>query len=75
MLAIVPELSTIKRSLCVVDFELPEEDRDKFYVYALNNIYHKDYPYPYNYCNEYRPPKYFRTLLKEIKPLCPPICL
>ncbi len=75
MLAIIPELSTIKRSLCVIDFELPDEDRDKFYVFALNHLYKKDFPYPYDYCGDYKPPKYFKTLLKKITPLCPPICL
>lgn len=73
MFAVVPELNSIKRSLCVVDFELPDTDKDMFFVYALNNMYNKKYPYPYDYTNEYRPPKYFRTLLKQIKPLCLPI--
>ena len=67
MLAVVPELNTIRMALKYIDFELSDEDRNEFYIYAVNNIYNKHFPYPYD---EYRPPKYFKILLKEIKPIC-----
>jgi len=67
MFAVVPEVSTIRMSLKHIDFELRDEDRNEFYIYAVNNLYNKQFPYPYD---EYRPPKYFKVLLKEIKPLC-----
>ena len=67
MLAIVPELHTIRMSLKHIDFQLRDEDRNDFYIYAVNNLYGKDFPHPYEI---YRPPKYFKILLKEIKPLC-----
>ena len=67
MLAVVPELNTIRMSLKQIDFQLRDEDRNDFYIYAVNNLYNKDYPFPYEI---YRPPKYFKTLLKEIKPIC-----
>lgn len=67
MLAVVPELHTIRMSLKQIDFQLRDEDRNEFYIYAVNNLYDKDFPYPYEI---YHPPKYFKTLLKEIKPMC-----
>ena len=67
MLAVVPELNTIRMALKHIDFQLRDEDRNDFYIYAVNDIYHKEYSYPHEI---YRPPKYFKTLLKEIKPIC-----
>ena len=67
MLAVVPELHTIRMALKYIEFELRDEDRNDFYIYAVNNIYHKDFPFPYEI---YIVPKYFKILLKEIKPIC-----
>ena len=63
----MPELKTIKRALSVIDFQLTDDDKNEFYIYALNCLYNKDYEYEYD---EYKPPKYFKVLLKEIKPYC-----
>lgn len=67
MFAIIPEVSTIRRALSVIDFQIPDDDRNDFLIYAINHIYHKDFPYPYE---AYSPPKYFKILLKEITPYC-----
>lgn len=61
------ELKTIKRALAVIDFQLIDDDKNNFYIYALNNIYNKSCNYEYD---EYKCPKYFKILLKEIKPYC-----
>jgi hypothetical protein len=67
MFAVVPEVKTIRRALNVIDFQLCDDDRNDFYIYAVNRLYQKDFPYPYE---DYNPPKYFKILLKEIKPYC-----
>jgi len=65
MFAIVPEVKTIRRALSAIDFQIPDDDRNDFYIYAVNRLYNKDYPHEYD---EFFPPKYFKLLLKEIKP-------
>lgn len=37
MLAIVPELHTIRMALKHIDFQLRDEDRNDFYIYAVND--------------------------------------
>jgi hypothetical protein len=56
-------LETIKKALNTIDFQLNDEDENNFYIYAMNMIYHKDLPYPYE---EYRPPRYFKLLLNRL---------
>lgn len=53
---------TIDRALIEVDFQIPDEEKYDFYVYAHNIIYdtHLDYSYP-----EIKLPKYYKLLLKE----------
>ena len=47
MLAVIPELNKIRMSLKHIDFQLRDEDRNDFYIYAVNHLYNKDYPFPY----------------------------
>jgi hypothetical protein len=53
---------TIDRALLQIDFQIPDDEKNDFYIYAYNVIYdlHLEYSYP-----EMKPPKYYKFLLKE----------
>ena len=58
------ELNMIQDALLKIDFQIVDDDKQHFYTYVLNDLYDMkiDYVQP-----DFRPPKYFKILLKEIK--------
>ena len=58
-------VSTIDEAMKKIDFEITDSDKVDFYTYVFRHHYKIEFPYD---SEEYRPPKYFRILLKEIMP-------
>ena len=58
-------VSNITEALKKIDFQIVDDDAIGFQTYVFKNHYKIDLPYEYP---EYRPPKYFRILYKEIFP-------
>ena len=57
-------VSNVDDALKTIDFEVPDDDRANFYTFVFIHKYNikMNYDSP-----EYRPPKYFKLLLKLIE--------
>jgi len=58
------ELNTIEEALLKIDFQINDDDKHDFYILVLNDLYDAKLEYSHP---EYKPKKYFKVLLKEIK--------
>jgi len=58
------EAQRLSNYLKMIDFEPPDDDRANLFAYLHNNLYGTTLPYD---TSEYRTPKYFRLILKEIR--------
>ena len=59
-------VSNVETALKKIDFEIPDDDKSNFYTFFFIQKY--NIPMEYDTPN-YRPPKYFKLLLKMIEPL------
>ena len=55
---------TIDRALMIIDFQIVDEDKNDFYIYAYNTYYNTNLNYSYP---DIKLPKYYKFLLKEIQ--------
>jgi len=51
---------TIDRALMIIDFQIVDEDKNDFYIYAYNTNLNYSY-------TDIKLPKYYKFLLKEIQ--------
>jgi len=58
-------VSIIDEALRRVDFEIMDNDRDKFYFYIFTNHYKCEYPYD---VEMYKTPRYFKFLHQIVVP-------
>jgi len=55
---------TIDEALRKVDFEIMDQDRDKFYYYIFTNHYKCEFPYEVQI---YKTPRYFKYLHQMVQ--------
>lgn len=58
-------VATIEEALRMVDFEIMDNDRDKFYYYIFTNHYKCEYPFD---VEMYKTPRYFKYLHQMVVP-------